>query len=82
MRGIGRPVVERAMWAVAVDGEHALCLRAQELAPRKSDALACRPEASLAQKVADSGAGDGEAQPAELDGDPLVTPARVFAREG
>src|SRR6266540_1924381 len=64
-----------------VDGEHALRLRAQELAPRESGALTGRPEASLADEVAHQTGRDCVTQPAEFADDALVASARILARE-
>jgi hypothetical protein len=63
-----------------VDGKHALCLRAEKLAPRKAAALARWAETSLAQQVSNGTGRDGEAQTAKFAGDPLVAPARILTR--
>src|SRR6266545_152729 len=64
-----------------VDGEHAVRLRAEELAPREAGALASRPEASLLEELAHRSGRDRNAEPMQLTGDPLVAPAWVLARE-
>src|SRR6266508_6560756 len=55
--------------------------RPQKVAPGKPCSLAGRTQARLAEQLAHRGCGDGEAQPVKLAGDPLVSPARILARE-
>src|SRR5215216_5930452 len=64
-----------------VDGEHAVRLRPQELAPGEPSAHAGRPQTRLSEELAYSRGRDCQAEPAELAGDPLVAPAPVLARE-
>jgi hypothetical protein len=64
-----------------VDGEHAVGLRTEELAPRRSGALARRSEAAPPKQLAHRGGRHREAEATELAGDPLVAPARVLTGE-
>jgi hypothetical protein len=64
-----------------VDCEHAVRLRAEELAPGEPGALPGRSETSLAKQLAHSRGRHSESEPTKLAGDPLVAPARVLTRE-
>src|SRR6266496_3357482 len=64
-----------------VDREHAVCLLAQKRSPRKAGTLTCRTDTGLAEDLSDSRRRHFQAEPVDLTGDPLVTPARVLASE-
>jgi len=56
-------------------------LRAQELAPGETGALAGGPEARILEEFAHRGGRDRNAEPAQLADDALVAPTRVLAGE-
>jgi hypothetical protein len=64
-----------------VDGEHALRLRAQELAPGEPGAPADGSKAGLPRRLAYGGGRDGRAQAGEFACSPLVASAPVLGGE-
>lgn len=56
-------------------------MRSEEAAPRLRVALRRRRQADAREDVADGAGGDGDAEFAQLAGDPQIAPARVLARE-
>src|SRR5713226_6227461 len=64
-----------------IDGDHASCLRSQELAPRGSPTFASRPKLSLAQHLANSCRRDDDPEAFQLADETLVPPARILPRK-
>src|SRR5436305_297087 len=63
-----------------VDREHARSLRSEEGTPGQSRTFAGRAESRFAQDLRNGRRRDGDAEPVQIAGDPLVAPARVLAR--
>jgi len=64
-----------------VNGQQALAMCPDELAPRRLSALACRSETSGPEPGADRRRGDRDAKPFQFADNPWIAPARVLARE-
>ena len=64
-----------------VAGEHGRRLTADQLAPGQPTSLSSRAEPGLAQEPSHGPHRYRDPEPGELPGDPLITPARVLARQ-